>query len=109
MRRSGRPPVRPPLPRRAIVWFLPAEVSGDVEAFRARHDPTAGALAVHVTLVFPFASALSSVQLAAHVRRIASRWPVLPVEFSGSDAFEARWVYLRMTRGRQALAELHDQ
>ncbi len=109
MRRSARPPVSPPLPRRAIVWFLPSEVSGDVEAFRAGHDPTARTVAAHVTLVFPFASALSSVQVAAHVRRIASRWPVLPAEFAGSDAFEARFVYLRMTRGRQALAELHDQ
>jgi len=109
MRRSGHPPISSPLPRRAIVWFLPAEVSGEVEAFRALHDPTARAATAHVALVSPFASTLSSVQVAAHVRRVASRWPVLPVEFAGSDAFEARFVYLRMTRGQEALSELHDQ
>ncbi len=109
MRRSNRPPVSPPLPRRAVVWFPPAESLGDVEAFRAEHDPRARAIAGHVTLVFPFASALSSVQVAAHVRRVAARWPLLPVEMAGSDAFEARWLYLRVTRGKEALAELHDR
>jgi 2'-5' RNA ligase len=109
MRRSNRPPVSPPLPRRAVVWFPPAELLGDVEAFRAEHDPRTRAIPGHVTLVFPFASALTSVQVAAHVRRVAARWPLLPVEMAGSDAFEARWLYLRVTRGREALAELHDR
>ena len=45
----------------------------------------------------------------ADVRRVAARWPVLPVEIAGSDAFEARFLYLRVTRGREALTELHDR
>jgi 2'-5' RNA ligase len=109
MRRSGGAAASAPLPRRAVVWFPPAEVLGDIEAFRAEHDPRARAIAAHVTLVFPFASALTSVQIAAHVRRVAARWPVLPVEIFGSDAFAAQWLYLRVTRGRQALMELHGR
>ena len=64
---------RPPLPRRAIVWFPPADLLADVECFRALHDPLAGTLPAHVTLVFPFASALGAVQVAAHVRRAVAR------------------------------------
>ena len=109
MRRGGGPAASPPLPRRAVVWFPPPEILHDVEAFRVQHDPRAGAIAAHVTLVFPFASDLSSVQVGAHVRRVAARWPLLPVEMSGSDAFAAQWLYLRVTRGRQALTELHGR
>jgi hypothetical protein len=109
MRRGGGQSASPPLARRAVVWFPPAEVLRDVEAFRAQHDPRAAAIAAHVTFVFPFASALTYQQVAAHVRRVAARWPVLPVEMSGSDAFAAQWLYLRVTRGREALAELHDR
>jgi 2'-5' RNA ligase len=100
---------RPPLPRRAIVWFPPAELVADVERFRALHDPLARALRAHVTLVFPFASTLGAVQVAAHVRRATARWPALPVRLERLGHFHADWVYLRMTRGHAAVTALHDR
>lgn len=109
MRRRPRQVLRPRLPRRALVWFPPAARLESIEAFRARHDPLAATIPAHVTLVFPFASSLSALQIATHVRRVAAGWPVLPVAFAGSDAFDAQWVHLRVTRGRHALAELHDR
>jgi 2'-5' RNA ligase len=108
MRRQRIPP-RPPLARRAIVALLDAAALDDVEAFRRAHDPLAGALPAHVTLVFPFASALSAMQVATHVRRIASRWPVLPIRLEGVDAYTGEWVHLRMTQGFDAVVELHDR
>jgi 2'-5' RNA ligase len=101
-------PPRPALPRRAVVAFLP-ELPAAIEDFRAVHDPLAGTLPAHVTLVFPFASSLSGVQVAAHVRRIVARWPVVPVTLSGAGAYDHRWVHLRVTRGRDAIVELHDR
>jgi len=100
---------RPPLPRRAIVWFPPRDVVEDVERFRAAHDPLATTLAAHVTLVFPFASTLGTVQIAAHVRRALARWPVLPVRLEGLGHFHADWVHLRMTQGQAAVTTLHDR
>jgi len=100
---------RPPLPRRAIVWFPPREVVEDVERFRALHDPLGSALPAHVTLVFPFASTLGTVQVAAHVRRAIARWPVLPVRLAGLGHFHADWIYLRMTQGQAAVTALHDR
>jgi 2'-5' RNA ligase len=107
MRRRSRQPARPHLPRRAIVWFPPASAMTAVETFRAAHDPLADVMPAHVTLVFPFASSLSTLQIATHVRRTIARWPVLPVAFGGTGAFDAQWVHLRVTRGRHALEELH--
>ena len=100
---------RPPLPRRAIVWFPPADLVADVERFRALHDPLAGTLPAHVTLVFPFASALGAVQVAAHVRRAVARWPALPVRLQGLSHIHADWLHVRVTRGAEALTALHDR
>ena len=71
--------LRPPLPRRAVVWFPPFPLDAPIEPFRRRYDPMADALPAHVTLVFPFPTNLTSVQLASHVRRIVGNWPSLPV------------------------------
>ena len=98
---------RPALPRRALVWF-PSGLA-EVERFRADHDPLAASIDAHLTLVFPFASSLGSVQVAAHVRRATNRWPALPVRFEGLGHFQADWVYLRVTRGHAAITELHDR
>ena len=100
---------RPPLPRRAIVWLPPADVVADIEGFRALHDPLAQALPAHVTLVFPFASALGAMQVAAHVRRSVARWPALPVRLQGLGHFHADWLYLKVTRGAEAVTALHDR
>jgi 2'-5' RNA ligase len=100
---------RPPLPRRAIVWFPPPDVVADIERFRALHDPLARAIAAHVTLVFPFGSTLGTVQVAAHVRRAVARWPPLPVRFEGLGHFHADWVHLRVSLGRAAVTALHDR
>jgi 2'-5' RNA ligase len=100
---------RPALPRRALVWFPAAAGVADVERFRARHDPLAAALPAHLTLVFPFASSLGAIQVAAHVRRVVARWPALPVRYEGLGHFHADWVYLRVARGHAATVELHER
>jgi len=108
MRRRRLPP-RPPLPRRALVWLAPSEALPATVAFRHAHDPLAPAIAPHVTLVFPFESTLGDVQIAAHVRRVIAGWPAIPVRFEGFGHFHGDWVYRRITRGREALLELHDR
>src|SRR5438105_6565973 len=100
---------RPPLPRRTVVWFPPADTVADFERFRAAHDPLARALRAHVTLVFPFGSTLGDVQVAAHVRRAVARWPVLPLRLEGLGHFHADWIYVRLSRGHAAVTALHDR
>ena len=95
-------------PQRAIVAF-PEPPLAAVEVFRALHDPLATRLAAHVTLVFPFASPATDVQLVAHLRRVSRRWPHVPITIAGVGAYAARWVHLRVTRGSEALVELHDR
>lgn len=110
MRRRGTPfRPRSALTRRAVVAFPVAEALDEIEAFRRAHDPAHASIAAHVTLVFPFASTLSPLQVATHVRRVAHAWPSLPIRLEGVGAYTGQWVHLRITRGREAIVELHDR
>lgn len=102
-------PLRPPLPRRAVVWFPPFPHEAGIEVFRRQYDPLADPLPAHVHLVFPFATTLTAIQLAAHVRRIVGKWPPLPVTFRDVEGLLDTFALL-MVRGREsAITQLHDQ
>ena len=61
--RRGRAPPRPELPRFAVAWFPGFPGIERIEAFRKRHDPMAGLIPAHLTLVFPFPTALTQLQV----------------------------------------------
>jgi len=100
---------RPPLPRFAVAWFPSFGGIERVEAFRARHDPAAGHVPAHVSLVFPFGTALTALQLETHVRRIASAWPPIPVTFRAVRLYANEFVFLVVSRGAASITALHDK
>jgi 2'-5' RNA ligase len=59
--------------------------------------------------VFPFATALSRLQVETHVRRIVSRWPALPVSFRAVRMYANEFVFLMASRGAASIVELHDR
>ncbi len=101
--------LRPPLPRRAIVWFPPFPMDSPIEPFRRRFDPVADLLPAHVTLVFPFPTNLSVVQLAAHIRRVVGNWPSLPVSFRDIEGILDEFVFLMVRDRADAIVALHDK
>jgi 2'-5' RNA ligase len=100
---------RPALPRYAVAWFPRFDGLEQVEAFRARHDPMASLIPAHLTLVFPFATALTRLQVETHVRRVVSRWPAVPVTFRAVRLHANEFVFLMASRGAEALTTLHDR
>ena len=108
MARALRAP-RPPLPRFAVAWFPAFEGLDRIEAFRRRHDPQAGAIAAHLTLVFPFSTALSALQVETHVRKVVSAWPPVAVAFKPVRGLNNEFVLLMATRGAAAVSQLHDK
>jgi hypothetical protein len=105
----ARAPSRPPLPRFAVAWFPSFEGIQRVEAFRRRHDPMAVMIPAHVSLVFPFPTALSRLQVATHVQRVASRWPPIPVTFRRPRIEANEFVFLMAARGAASIKGLHDR
>lgn len=105
MGRALRKP-RPPLPRFAVAWFPAFDGLERIEACRARHDPAAGHVAAHLTLVFPFPTALSAMQVETHVRKVAAGWPPIPVSFGAMRGVGNEYgAAARRIRGRAARGE----
>src|SRR5260221_11938208 len=100
---------RPPLPRYAGAWFPKFAGIERIEAFRARHDPASGDIAAHLTLVFPFPTAHTRLQVETHVNRVASRWPRIPVTFRRVRMHANEFLFLMAARGAASLAALHDR
>ena len=101
--------LRPPLPRRAIVWFPPFPMDAPVEPYRHRFDPMADVFPAHVTLVFPFPTNLTVAQLASHIRRIVGNWPSLPVSFRDVEGILDEFVFLMVRDRADAIVALHDK
>ena len=100
---------RPPLPRFAVAWFPEFAGIERIEEFRARHDPMAAHIPAHLSLVFPFPTAHSRLQVQTHVQRIVSRWPPIPVGFRAVRLCANEFVFLMASRGAAAIATLHDK
>ena len=99
---------RPPLPRFAVAWFPQFKGLEAIEAFRARHDPMSARIPAHLSLVFPFATNLTALQLETHVQRVASRWPPIPVTFRAIRMHANEFVFLMASRGAASITGLHD-
>jgi 2'-5' RNA ligase len=108
VRRGSRAPPRPALPRFAVAWFPSFPGIERIEAFRARHDPMAALIPAHLTLVFPFPTALTRLQVATHVQRVASRWPPIPVTFRRARIQANEFLFLMASRGAASITGLHD-
>ncbi len=100
---------RPPLPRFAVAWFPAFRGIERIEAFRARHDPMGTRIPAHVSLVFPFETNLTLLQLETHVRRVAAKWPPVPVTFRAIRLHANEFVFLMASRGTDSIAALHDK
>ncbi len=101
--------LRPPLPRFAVAWFPCFAGIAAIEDFRRSHDPMAPFIPAHVSLVFPFPTALSRLQIETHVRRVAARWPPIAVTFRGARLHANEFVFLMAARGAASIAALHDR
>jgi 2'-5' RNA ligase len=100
---------RPPLPRFAVAWFPGFAEIERIEAFRRKHDPAACVISAHLSLVFPFPTALTQLQIETHVRRVAGRWPPIPVTFRGVRLHANEFLFLMAARGAASITALHDK
>jgi 2'-5' RNA ligase len=101
--------LRPPLPRRGIVWIPAFPADAPIEPFRRGHDPLHDSLAAHVWLVFPFATNLTAVQIAAHVRRVVANWPAMSATLRDVESILDEFVILMVRERSDSLVALHDK
>ena len=103
------PSPRPALPRFGVAWFPAFEGIERIEAYRRQYDPMARDLAAHLTLVFPFPTPLTKLQVETHVKRVAAGWPPIAVTFRQVRATDNEFVLLMAARGAASIVALHDR
>jgi 2'-5' RNA ligase len=107
MARARRP--RAPLPRFAVAWFPDFPGIDKIEAIRREYDPASSLIPAHLSLVFPFPTSLTRLQVSTHVRNVVSKWPPVPVTFRRVRTHAGEFVFLMASRGSASITALHDK
>jgi 2'-5' RNA ligase len=95
--------------QRALIFFPQGNGLHVIESLRRQFDPLAREIAAHATLVFPFTSEISDVDLRAHVERALEGRPPFRVRFEGVSEVENEYLFLDAVVGGEQLADLHDR
>lgn len=94
---------------RAIVIFPAFADPAPIERMRRAYDPLADFIAPHITLVFPFTSAIATEALAAHMRRATRDLTPFEVMLREVTGHMEEYLFLNVKRGADQLVALHDQ
>ena len=96
--------------KRAIVLFPKFNNIDALQAIRERFDPLAKYIAPHITLVFPFESALSTEELREHMTRALKGVKRFSVQLSGiTGDYRDGYLFLNVKRGNDPIIDLHDR
>lgn len=94
---------------RALVFFPQGDGLPVIESLRRKFDPLANEIAAHATLVFPFTSEISEVDLRAHVERALEGQQPFRVRFEGVSAVAEDYLFLDAVVGSDRLRDLHER
>lgn len=97
------------MPDRVIVVFPSFADPGPIDRFRARFDPLASLVPPHLTLVFPFETALSTDELREHIRVAVAGLTSFPIRLHGVTGSDGEYLFLNVKRGNDELIALHDR
>jgi 2'-5' RNA ligase len=94
---------------RAIVIFPALADAAPIERLRRAYDPLANYIAPHITLVFPFTSAIATEALAVHMRRATRDLAPFEVTLREITGHIEEYLFLNVKRGADQLVALHDR
>lgn len=95
---------------RYAVIYRPTSNTAALQTIREKYDPTAELINPHVTLVFPFSSALfDHYRVATHVSSCARQAEQFDARFSRTELSWDQWLFLVADEGRRQFTQLHDR
>lgn len=99
------------MPVRSILIFPEFADGALIDEIRRRYDPLVDAIRPHITLAFPFDSALSDDALAGELQRAVQGVPPFELQLRGfsrqSDPF-GHYLFLNVARGGEVIRRLHN-
>ena len=97
---------------RTILIFPEFQNMAVIDDLRRRYDPLANLIRPHITLVFPFESALSNQSLAEILRQVLVEIHPFPIQVTGFTKQVNQFgntLMLDVTRGEEILRQIHDE
>lgn len=96
--------------KRTILLFPEFNNQQHINKIREKYDPLAFLIPPHITLVFPFESELSKVELENHLSQVLAAVPVFEIEFQGvSGDYRDGYLFLNCIKGNDQLISLHNK
>jgi len=89
-----------------VAVIHPEADTGAVERFRQRWDPLGGAVAAHVTIVFPFESQYGVAELRELLAGVLPK--PFAVRLGAPTVWEDEYLFLLAERGGAQIARLHE-
>src|SRR5258708_670166 len=95
--------------RRAIVIFPKLAQRERIQQLRRAYDPLASLIHPHITLVFPFESAISTEDLSWHMSSVAQQFRPFTLSLRGITGQTNEYLFLNVKGGNDQIIALHDQ
>jgi 2'-5' RNA ligase len=81
-----------------------------IKHIREKYDPLANSIAPHITIVFPFDSAISTVELKKHLNEKLKGMKKFSIQLKDvTGDFRDGYLFLNVKKGNDSIIELHDK
>ena len=94
---------------RVIVIFPRFSNPEPLHRLRSRFDPLAREIDLHLTLVFPFQSTLTTLELERHLVGAVKGMRPFPILLRDITGHDWEYLFLNVKQGNDSLIELHDR
>ena len=93
----------------AVVAFPRSDGLEAIEKLRRRFDPQASLLPAHITLAFPFATAMSVEEMQSHLETAVRGLTPFDVVLGDPSPAEGEYVFLNVLDGAEVIQGLHGR
>ncbi|GMA61224.1 2'-5' RNA ligase family protein [Alicyclobacillus fastidiosus] len=92
------------------IHILPAfRNHQSIDALRAKYDPLFNLIPPHITLVFPFESAMTVDAITEHIRKSVGRMEPFRIVMAGISGADEEYLFLNVKVGNDLLIDLHNK
>lgn len=94
---------------RAIHIFPELDQVDLIQSIRKRYDPLYPCIPPHITLVFPFESEITNIELYRHVKQALTGFQPFAIRLEEISASHDHYLFLNVKQGNDQIIALHDR
>lgn len=94
---------------RAIHIFPEFDQVDLIQSIRKKYDPLYTCIPPHITLVFPFESEITNIDLYRHVKQAVTGFQPFAIHLEEITASNGYYLFLNVKQGNDQIIALHDR